>query len=268
MVHWSLPADRPDDRRGHQGRHAVAPGLHGPGADAQPGVAAGAAGARAGRCCWWLRTRATGSGCCRRWRCSWGIRWTWATSRSRVAWAESAMNCDPPALRRAPGACQGTAVRHAQAPQHRARHRDAGRPGTHHQRSQALGDLPRTRHGVLHGAGADGARGALCGRVRGAAADCRVATTRSSSAELAASGEQLAPGEFTARYARLVEKEILAAPTDWTWGHRRWKLKRGALRERTQAWARPVRAPAAVTGLPACEGASRGPPPSGDRTAR
>ena len=45
--------------------------------------------------------------------------------------------------------------------------------------------------------------------------------------ELAASGEQLAPGEFTARYARLVEKEILAAPTDWTWGHRRWKLKRG-----------------------------------------
>ncbi|MEO8307406.1 MAG: lysophospholipid acyltransferase family protein [Pseudomonadota bacterium] len=45
--------------------------------------------------------------------------------------------------------------------------------------------------------------------------------------ELAATGEQMAPGEFTARYARLVEKEILAAPTDWTWGHRRWKLKRG-----------------------------------------
>jgi KDO2-lipid IV(A) lauroyltransferase len=45
--------------------------------------------------------------------------------------------------------------------------------------------------------------------------------------ELAASGEQLAPGEFTTRYARLVEKEILAAPADWTWGHRRWKLKRG-----------------------------------------
>ncbi len=32
--------------------------------------------------------------------------------------------------------------------------------------------------------------------------------------ELAAAGKQLAPGEFTARYARLVEKEILAAPTD------------------------------------------------------
>jgi Kdo2-lipid IVA lauroyltransferase/acyltransferase len=45
--------------------------------------------------------------------------------------------------------------------------------------------------------------------------------------ELATPGEQLAPGEFTSRYARLVEREILAAPADWTWGHRRWKLKRG-----------------------------------------
>ena len=44
---------------------------------------------------------------------------------------------------------------------------------------------------------------------------------------LADSGEQLATGEFTARYARLVEREIRAAPGDWTWGHRRWKLKRG-----------------------------------------
>lgn len=44
---------------------------------------------------------------------------------------------------------------------------------------------------------------------------------------LASPGEQLAPGEFTTRYARLVEAEIRAAPSDWTWGHRRWKLKRG-----------------------------------------
>jgi KDO2-lipid IV(A) lauroyltransferase len=40
-------------------------------------------------------------------------------------------------------------------------------------------------------------------------------------------GEQLEPGEFTTRYARLVEAQIRAAPADWTWGHRRWKLKRG-----------------------------------------
>ena len=44
---------------------------------------------------------------------------------------------------------------------------------------------------------------------------------------LAESGEKLEPGELTVRYARLVEKEILAAPQDWTWGHRRWKLKKG-----------------------------------------
>lgn len=40
---------------------------------------------------------------------------------------------------------------------------------------------------------------------------------------LASPHEQLAPGEFTARYARLVEADILAHPGEWTWGHRRWK---------------------------------------------
>jgi KDO2-lipid IV(A) lauroyltransferase len=44
---------------------------------------------------------------------------------------------------------------------------------------------------------------------------------------LGAAGEQLEPGELTARYARLVEAQILAAPADWTWSHRRWKLKKG-----------------------------------------
>ncbi|MEO6186310.1 MAG: lysophospholipid acyltransferase family protein [Steroidobacteraceae bacterium] len=43
---------------------------------------------------------------------------------------------------------------------------------------------------------------------------------------LAGAAEALAPGEFTLRYARLVEQEIRAAPADWTWGHRRWKLRR------------------------------------------
>lgn len=44
---------------------------------------------------------------------------------------------------------------------------------------------------------------------------------------LAGDGEQLAPGEFTARYARLVEQDIRASPSEWTWGHRRWKHRRG-----------------------------------------
>jgi Kdo2-lipid IVA lauroyltransferase/acyltransferase len=43
---------------------------------------------------------------------------------------------------------------------------------------------------------------------------------------LAEPGETLAAGEFTARYARLVEQDIFAAPAEWTWGHRRWKQQR------------------------------------------
>jgi KDO2-lipid IV(A) lauroyltransferase len=43
---------------------------------------------------------------------------------------------------------------------------------------------------------------------------------------LAAAGERLAPGEFTNRYARFVEEQIRAAPADWPWSHKRWKLKK------------------------------------------
>jgi KDO2-lipid IV(A) lauroyltransferase len=38
--------------------------------------------------------------------------------------------------------------------------------------------------------------------------------------------ESLAPGEFTQRYARLVEQQIRAAPADWPWSHKRWKLRK------------------------------------------
>jgi KDO2-lipid IV(A) lauroyltransferase len=44
--------------------------------------------------------------------------------------------------------------------------------------------------------------------------------------KLAAAGEQLPQGEFTTRYARLVEEQIRAAPADWPWSHKRWKLKK------------------------------------------
>jgi KDO2-lipid IV(A) lauroyltransferase len=43
---------------------------------------------------------------------------------------------------------------------------------------------------------------------------------------LARAGELLPAGEFTARYARLVEEQIRAAPPDWPWSHKRWKLKK------------------------------------------
>ncbi len=42
---------------------------------------------------------------------------------------------------------------------------------------------------------------------------------------LAADRETLAPGEFTERYARLVERDVLDHPGEWTWGHRRWKQR-------------------------------------------
>jgi KDO2-lipid IV(A) lauroyltransferase len=41
---------------------------------------------------------------------------------------------------------------------------------------------------------------------------------------LAAAGERAAAGEITERYARAVERAVLAAPADWLWSHRRWKL--------------------------------------------
>lgn len=68
---------------------------------------------------------------------------------------------------------------------------------------------------------------------------------------LAAPHEQLAPGEFTTRYARLVEQDILAHPAEWTWGHRRWKQRRDAGATR----------PASTTGAPPAA------PPSDNRTA-
>jgi len=41
---------------------------------------------------------------------------------------------------------------------------------------------------------------------------------------LAAAGERAAAGEITERYARAVERQVRAAPADWLWSHRRWKL--------------------------------------------
>lgn len=45
-------------------------------------------------------------------------------------------------------------------------------------------------------------------------------------APLSEAGERLAAGEFTERYARLAEAQIRAAPPDWLWSHKRWKLKK------------------------------------------
>jgi Kdo2-lipid IVA lauroyltransferase/acyltransferase len=49
---------------------------------------------------------------------------------------------------------------------------------------------------------------------------------------LAGCGEAGRPGELTERYARLVEQQIHAAPPDWPWSHKRWKLKRSLYQSR------------------------------------
>jgi KDO2-lipid IV(A) lauroyltransferase len=43
---------------------------------------------------------------------------------------------------------------------------------------------------------------------------------------LSAAGEKLQSGEYTERYARLVEAQIRESPADWPWSHKRWKLKK------------------------------------------
>jgi KDO2-lipid IV(A) lauroyltransferase len=49
---------------------------------------------------------------------------------------------------------------------------------------------------------------------------------------LAAAGCALAPGTLTERYARLVEEQIRAAPPDWPWSHKRWKLRKSVYQDR------------------------------------
>ena len=43
---------------------------------------------------------------------------------------------------------------------------------------------------------------------------------------MAEAGQVLPSGTLTERYARLVEAQIQAAPADWPWSHKRWKLKK------------------------------------------
>ena len=52
---------------------------------------------------------------------------------------------------------------------------------------------------------------------------------------LAEPGQVLPPGELTERYARLVEEQIRAAPPDWPWSHKRWRLKKSVYQARTRA---------------------------------
>jgi KDO2-lipid IV(A) lauroyltransferase len=46
--------------------------------------------------------------------------------------------------------------------------------------------------------------------------------------KISSAREQFETGAITERYARLVEREILANPGDWMWSHRRWRLTKEA----------------------------------------
>ena len=133
-------------------------------------------------------------------------------------------------VRRAHDPRAGVVRRHHQAARHAARHRHPGRPGTEDgERKHWVRFLNRDSAFFV---GPEGDR-----------AQPRV-TRRSSSqlrrtarghyevefVRIAAAGEQLPTGEFTARYARMVEEQIRAAPADWPWSHKRWKLKKAAVR--------------------------------------
>jgi KDO2-lipid IV(A) lauroyltransferase len=48
---------------------------------------------------------------------------------------------------------------------------------------------------------------------------------------LAATGEKLPEGESTERYARALERDIVADPAGWWWSHRRWKQLRDRKRD-------------------------------------
>jgi len=39
-------------------------------------------------------------------------------------------------------------------------------------------------------------------------------------------GQRLSTGELTERYAKLCEEQIRAAPPDWPWSHKRWRMKK------------------------------------------
>ena len=72
---------------------------------------------------------------------------------------------------------------------------------------------------------------------------------------LSVPGESLPPGELTERYARQVERQILAAPADWPWSHKRWKLKKSVYaRPRSPGAVLDARRPAAQGQVPEQDG--------------
>jgi KDO2-lipid IV(A) lauroyltransferase len=46
--------------------------------------------------------------------------------------------------------------------------------------------------------------------------------------QIAAAGEEFAPGALIERYAAEIERHTRERPSDWLWNYRRWKVQRDA----------------------------------------
>ena len=137
--------------------------------------------------------------------------------------------CSPSARASAAGSspAKDLLAGHHQASQGRARHRHGRGPGADHQRAQALDALPEPRHGVLHGRGGDRAR-------RRAIPVFFIGMRRTARGFYEMTFKPLVRRRGSAHDGRAhralraaVEEQIRAAPPDWPWSHKRWRLKKG-----------------------------------------
>ena len=148
------------------------------------------------------------------WRCrsSWAIHWMWATSPSRaLRWSGPCARMRTP-LRHACGARQGSAGGSIAAPSCGARHRHARRPGAAPPAITSTGSAFLGRDTAFYmGPEQMVARCSLCARCSWR---CDVWVAAATKIEFKPSGRSgrtgLHRGEFTTRYARLVEQEIRA----------------------------------------------------------
>ncbi len=105
---------------------------------------------------------------------------------------------------------------------------DGDRPGADLVGRALLHAVHGTRHRVLHRPGGDCARPASCRCSTSRCGASPAATTACGSCQIAAAGEELAPGALIERYAAEVESLTRERPPDWLWNYRRWKVQRDA----------------------------------------
>ena len=227
-----LPRLRADAGRDHQGRDAAAAGDPPPRARREPRGRARAAGqgqpvllVAAHQCNWeWMLLGLS---------LELGYPVDAAYKPLVNSWAEREMMKLRTPLRQPPGAGQGTAGGHHQAPRAscaRSRWwptRSRPRASTSTGRASSTATPPSTW----------GRRRSRASRAsRCSSSDCR-RTARGyyemrAHAAVCPAARRCPRAQLTERYARLVEAQIRAAPPDWPWSHKRWRLKKSVYQQR------------------------------------